>query len=60
MSGEMRVHDFRLNSGGEHCSLILGGIEMYVQVGETILTLEQLEELYDRVVNFDEDAEGAP
>lgn len=54
----IQVHDFRLESGGERCSIVTGGHTTLVQVGEVTLTLEQLRELVRRVDEFDYEAEA--
>lgn len=58
MSG-VRVHDFRLTDGNERCSIITGLKDgPLVQIDGTYLTIDQLEELYFRVKEFDFDQEG--
>lgn len=52
----MKVHDFHLENGDERCSIITrdGTITM-IQVGDITLTPDQLEELYSRYANFEEE-----
>jgi len=55
----VKVHDFHLENGDERCSIVTNrGAVTMIQVGGINLSLDQLEELYARVMNFDPDEEG--
>lgn len=54
----MKVFDFKLENGDERCSIVVARGEIrYIQIGDINLTLDQLEELYARVMDFDPEEE---